>query len=729
MPPAADAPVTRFALLLAGSGAAALIYEVIWMRRLALIAGAGAEAAALTVGVLFGGLGLGGLLGGGLRPRRPERAYAALELVVVAWVLVLPGLAGPVGQWAQREGGLGAHAAAAALLAGPPALAMGASLPVLARGFVAAELPVLYAANTAGAVLGALAVPQLLLPLLGVRGAELAAAGLAAGVAALAATGPRLEPQPAAAGGEPPVRAPLLAAAALAGGVSMALEVTWARLGAVLLGPSVYTFSWVLAVFLAGVALGAAWGRRAAGPGALAAGLGALGLCAVLGGLLWGQAPLALAAGFGVLGPEGAGLLTPLLAALCMGGAPLASGYVFAQALAQARGEQAQAVGRLYGWNTLAGVVGSLGAGLWALPAWGVQGVLSGAALLAALGAAALTPGPAWRRLLAPAGVGALVLALPPWDGKLYAVGVYHRVSDLADRSPEAVRRFADQGWELLSYEDGRSASVAVGRSTRTGNTWLSINGKVDASTGDDMPTQLLSGQLPVRLAGQARRVLVVGLASGVTAGAVLAEPGVEELTIAEIEPAVVRASRFFEPLNGRPLADPRVRLVADDARAVLLREPGRFDVIISEPSNPWITGVSNLFTHEYWALGQTRLAAGGVFCQWVQLYGLHPDELRSLVRTFTEVFPNTWLFETIPGADALLVAVNGPGQPGPGLPLQPTLGPEALAALGRGAPRNTDDRPWVELAAPRSMHLATGAANEALLRGRARGGPNTEGP
>lgn len=704
----------RWALLLAGSGFAALVYEVVWMRRLALIAGAGAEAAALTVGVLFGGLGLGGLVGGWLRPAAPHRVYAALELGVVGWVLVLPVFAQRVGEAAMRAGGLGAHAAAAVLLAGPPAVAMGASLPVLAAGFARREpLAGLYAANTLGAVLGALAVPHVLLPAFGVRGAELAAAGVAGVVAWAAATGPplvRVEPAPTGAAGFTPVLV-----AAVAGLVSMALEVCWTRLGAVLLGPSVYTFAWVLAVFLAGVAAGAALGRRGAEQGtrgALAAGLGALGLCALLGGLCWSWAPLGLALSFEVLGGEGAGLVATALAVLCMGGAPLASGFVFTRALALAEGQAGAAVGRVYGWNTLAGVVGSLGAGLWALPAWGVQGVLTAAALVAAGAAALVGRQPLW--LLAAAG---LWWVQPAWDGKLYAVGVYHRVSDLADRSPEAVRRFADTGWELLRYEDGRSASVAVGRSTRTGNTWLSLNGKVDASTGDDMPTQILSGQLPVRMARSPRRVLVVGLASGVTAGAVLAEPGVESLVVAEIEPAVVRASRYFEPVNGRPLEDPRTLLVQDDARAVLLREPGRFDVIVSEPSNPWITGVSNLFTYEYWALGRDRLSPGGVFCQWVQLYGLHPDELRALVRTFTEVFPNTWLFETIPGADALLIGVHGDGQPPADLPLGPSLGPEGLRALGLGAPRNTDDRPVVELAAPRAMHLATGEANAALLR------------
>jgi hypothetical protein len=150
------------------------------------------------------------------------------------------------------------------------------------------------------------------------------------------------------------------------------------------------------------------------------------------------------------------------------------------------------------------------------------------------------------------------------------------------------------------------------------------------------------------------------------------------------------------------------------DARAVLQRPGLAYDVIVSEPSNPWITGVSNLFTEEYWRLGKSRLAPGGVFCQWIQLYGLRPAELRSLVRTFTTVFGDAWLFETIPGADILLIAG---AEPPSDLPLSPSLGPAALRILGRGGRLNTDDRPWVELAAPRAVHIATAQDNEALIR------------
>lgn len=248
-------------------------------------------------------------------------------------------------------------------------------------------------------------------------------------------------------------------------------------------------------------------------------------------------------------------------------------------------------------------------------------------------------------------------------------------------------------------------------------NVWLSINGKFDASTGDDMPTQILSGTIPVTAARDPRRVAVVGLASGVTAGAVLDDPRVQSLTVFELEPSVVVASHFFDHANGRPLDDPRTTLVVDDARAVLERDPTRYDVIISEPSNPWISGISSLFTEEYWALGRSRLREGGVFCQWVQLYGMGPEEMRGLVRTFASVFGDVWLYETIPGSDVLLVA-GAP--PPPDAPVQPTLDPDGVRRLAGIGWLNTDDHPRVEWQAPRWLHYATADDNAALIEASA---------
>ena len=155
------------------------------------------------------------------------------------------------------------------------------------------------------------------------------------------------------------------------------------------------------------------------------------------------------------------------------------------------------------------------------------------------------------------------------------------------------------------------------------------------------------------------------------------------------------------------------------DARAWLARPGPRHDVIISEPSNPWLTGVSNLFTQEYWLLSRARLADHGVFCQWIQLYALPPEAFRGLVRTFLSVYPNAWLFESIPGADALLIAA--PSLPAD-LPIEPTLGPDQLRRLAGMGPLVTDNAPWVEFQAPFWVHEKTGTTNQALIEAAARG-------
>ena len=429
----------------------------------------------------------------------------------------------------------------------------------------------------------------------------------------------------------------------------------------------------------------------------------------MLGAATWGQLPLAVAALYRWGGPEAMQPGTAILAVLAMGGAPVASGMAFAASVRCLGDRLPEQAGYLYAANTVGSIGGAVFGGIWALPTLEVQGAVTLFAATAAVAAAgvARVPWPILPTLV-------LALSLPAWEAKLYAVGIYLRISDFTDTSSRAVRTFADEGWTLRLYDHGTTGAVAVGESTSTGNLWLSINGKVDASTGDDMPTQVLSGTLPLLYVPEADRVLVVGLASGITAGAVLAEPRVKSLTIAELEPAVIPASRMFDAFSGAPLDDPRTELIVDDARAILQRDGPMWDVIISEPSNPWITGVSSLFTQEYWEAGRARLQPNGVFCQWVQLYGLGPDEFQGLVRTFAHVFGDVWLFETIPGSD--IVLIGGSAQAPLALPLQPSLDPDGVRRLAGTGWLNTDDQPRVEWEAPRWIHYETGPDNQAKI-------------
>jgi spermidine synthase len=291
----------------------------------------------------------------------------------------------------------------------------------------------------------------------------------------------------------------------------------------------------------------------------------------------------------------------------------------------------------------------------------------------------------------------------------------------------------------VLFYRDGPSGSVAI---TQEGeHVFLRVNGKMDAGTAIDMGTQLMSGHLPMLVHPDPREVLVIGMGSGITAGAVSRYP-VERLDIVEIEPAVLEASRFFAHIHGGVLQDPRVRAIVADGRNYLLTTPERYDVIISEPSNPWIGGLASLFSVEFFDIARQRLRPGGIMLQWIQGYGLRAEDLQMVVRTFRTAFPAATMWNTIPG-DFLLVGqretvpldlerLRDRYQTNPAvwrelerLRIQSwgnvlgyfTLGAEDAARFSAGTALNTDDRLPLEFSAPRSIYLDTALANWRLVR------------
>ena len=284
---------------------------------------------------------------------------------------------------------------------------------------------------------------------------------------------------------------------------------------------------------------------------------------------------------------------------------------------------------------------------------------------------------------------------------------------------------------ELLYYEDGPSATVAVQRVDKY--RLLKINGKTDASNGaTDVRTQTLVGHLPLMMT-DAKRVAVVGWGSGMTVGAALTHP-ITTVGAYEIESAVVEASRFFEPGNGSPLPhngapldDPRVTMIIGDARGELRRQTEPYDVIINQPSNPWLTGVANLFTRDFFELLAAKLAPDGVVCQWFQTYGMSEEATRTLIATFRSVFPHVVTFAdrdlimlgsrqpirfSLPRlrnrfadpkvrASLRFAFVNYPAD----LIVKLGLDEEGVAAFTTGAPLNTDDNMRIELAAPRTLY------------------------
>ena len=776
-------PATALRLALAAavlSGAAALVYEVVWLRMLGLVVGHAVDALTAVLAAFMAGLALGAALFGRFagRLRKPLAACAWLEGGVAAYAVLLPfALAALPGASLPLRAAFGfsydgwslSQTALACALLLPPTVLMGGTLPLLSQaagGGHAAPARVagaLYALNTCGAVLGALAAGYWLLPTAGNRATGWIAAGANLAAAALLFAASRGAPLARAdahnrafdaersSGPDGPAWV-VPAAMAVSGAAAMVFEVAWTRALSLVIGSSTYAFSAMLVAVLVSIAAGSAvyvwrWGGRPAGPAALGvieAGVGGLAALALLGferlpdfllaGLRWSAEPgwvalLQLALSAGVLLPAmlfiGASFPCALSATV-VGGSRV--------------GRQ---VGRLYAANTAGAVAGVILGGLVLVPGWGVHAALKTAIVATLLLAAALlaVSGRGARRLVPAAAsvvvAGAVVLA-PTWDSRVMssAPAVYAKTYLGAGEGRRLSQIVAEE--TVLFYRDGRSGTVAV---TRQGpHTLLRINGKIDAGTVRDMPTHLMLAHLPLLVHPSPRAVFILGLGSGVTAAAAARHP-VERVDVLEIEPAVIEASRFFAGEQDGALDDPRVRVVIGDGRSFLLSAGPRYDVIISEPSNPWVQGMAGLFSAEFFALAKERLRPGGMMLQWVQSYNLVPDDLKMVVATFRTAFPATSVWEPTPGDFLLLGSV----EPAPldlgrlrarweALPRVRAdferlgirdwagmlgffaLGEDDAARLGAGAGLNTDDRLPLEFSAPRSLYVDTSLPNRVLI-------------
>jgi spermidine synthase len=773
-PERAALPLVAACLL---SGAAALVYQVLWTRQLTLLLGHTVAAVTTVLATFMGGLALGSALAARTLPRtapsaRPG-AYALLEFGIAGCALAFPFL---------LRTGLPPLVLGVLLLLAPTVL-MGATLPLLtalagARVETAGRVAgTLYAANTLGAVAGSLACVFLLLPRLGIWRSTLLAAALNLAAAALvwrwrpAALRTALPDSPApparkrgkaAAPDSRPVEdetlpAPaVLTVLALSGLGALADEVAWSRALVLLIGPTAYAFAFILAAVITGIALGSAAaaaamprGRRPSTVLALveaAAAAASLAVVVVIGRLPATVGAIVRANADRIdrlMAVEFAGVLALLgLPCVLFGAAfPLA-----VQLLARAAGGAGPAAARVYAWNTVGAVMGAVMAGFVVLPRFGIRTTLLAAAGAHAVAGALALGGRTPARRWAVAGLlAAFALAaakVPPWDRDLLSGGVY-KYAVYAE--PGGIEEELRAG-ELAYYREGAEVTVSV---KRVGGTLsLAVDGKVDATSGGDMLTQRLLAHLPLLLHPSPREACVIGLGSGVTAGSALAH-SLRRLDAIEISPEVVEAARLFGRFNRGALDDPRLGLRVADGRNHLLLTDRRYDVIISEPSNPWMAGVSSLFTRDFFVLARSRLAPGGLFCQWAHIYNMHPRDLRTVVAGFTDAFPASALFLVNEG-DVLLIGGH-PALPSvevgtlarrmaeplvrddlaqvevrsaAGLAMLYALGGDALVHFAGDAPRHTDDHPRLEFSAPRHLHADTARENRALILDAARGAP-----
>ena len=774
------------------SGAAGLVYEVLWTRMLGLVFGHTVFAITTVLAAFMAGLGLGSYLVGSLADRHghPLRFYGVLEAGIGVYALLTPLLFSQVEVFyvfLRRSLGLSYFAFSlcqfllvfVVLLI--PTTLMGATLPVMSKFFVrdiralGTQVGRLYALNTFGAVLGTFAAGFHLIPALGVRTTLLMAAVANIGIGALALVFDRhlqqLRTQPAAP--EPDLPTPDVGQAAgswqdraavwlsvvglgLSGAASMIYEVTWTRALSLTIGSSTYAFSTMLVAFLVGLALGSFLFSRISGRlrgdpflfGCLQLGIG-LGALGVMP--LFDRMPELFLWAFRL--SQSPGFVKALqfsISALAMLAPTLFMGATF-PCVVQIASRELQRVGRdvgkIYFINTGGAIAGTLLAGFLLIPVWGLQSSLRVAVsvnLCLALGLYLLVEKGRWRRrlaIVAPLAALVLLAVSPTWDATAMASGVaiygrnYFGWFGKAD-----FRETVASTDHLLFYKDGISATVTVHR--RGDNIFLKVNGKTDAGNSRDMHTQLMLAHLPLLLHPEPRKVLVIGLGSGVTAGAVTVHP-VQEVDVIEIEPAVVEGSRFFAKENREVLRNPRAHLAVADGRNFLLVSQKSYDLIISEPSNPWMRGIGNLFSLEFYELAARRLAQGGIVCQWIHGYGLFPDDLKMVVKTFRSVFPHTTVWNTTLG-DFLLVGSQAPlaldyvrlqsrytsipdlredltklGFRSPLAFLADfMLGEEDAARYARYAWLNTDDLPLLEFSAPDSLYADTADLNRHMIKG-----------
>ncbi len=651
-------------ILFAASGCAALIYEIVWLQLLQLVIGSNAMSLAVLLGTWMGGMCIGSLLLPRMIPttQNPLRIYALLELLTgLCGILVLFGL--PLLQNVYVAGvssglpnaALRSICCAVALL--PPTILMGATLPLIARWVestpsAAAWWGYFYGSNIAGGVLGCFLAGFYLLRVYDMSIASYIAAAInfliaLASFAILGAVGDESTTPATSQVSEAPSDLPrpwdVYFAIGISGLTALGAEVVWTRLLSLMLGPTTYTFSIILGVFLAGLGIGSAAGSRLAqkrgNPRLLLIGCQImLGIAMAWAGILladwlpYWEGNLNSTAGpwVGFLHDIWRSILPIMPPALLWG-----ASFPLALACAAENGSSADSgriVGEIYGANTIGAIVGAVMFSLVLIPALSLHGSEQMLIVINLVGAVVLV-GFSFRKLspkLLTGFVAALILALilpaTPWK----LIGFGRRLPTTSG------------DWRLLYTTDGMNSSIAY--SSYAGDTtYFHVTGKVEASTEpQDMSLQRMLGHLPAILHTNPKSILIVGCGAGVTAGSFVVHPEVEHITICEIEPRIPPATaKYFADANHNVMKDPRTRIVFDDARHFVLTADQKFDIITSDPIHPWVKGMASLYTTEYFDLCKKHLNPGGIVTQWVPLYESSFETVQSEIATFFEAFPN----------------------------------------------------------------------------------------
>jgi spermidine synthase len=719
------------------SGFCGLIYESIWSHYLKLFLGHAAYAQTVVLIVFIGGLALGAWLASrvAVRLKRPLIAYAAAEFIVGISALVFHSVFVAGTDWAymsllpatcEAQSWCWTQWAFAAMLILPQSILLGTTFPLMTSGILrldpqmpGGKLSLLYFLNSIGAVAGVLVSGFLLIAMIGLPGALLTA-GICNVFLAIAVyrvdkgTQPAASPDFAAGATRDAARdkrmtAMLLAVAMLTGLSSFIYEIAWIRSLSLVLGSATHSFELMLASFILGLALGGLWIRSRID--AIRNPVRFLAIVQIIMGLAAAATLPVYSASFDVMawvlsavGRTDAGYVVYLLlaTAIClmvmlpatfMAGMTLP--LITFHLLRTPSGERS--IGQVYATNTLGAILGVIFAVHIALPSVGVKGALiAGAAIDVALGIAllfAVQSGKTISRAAwSSAGVAGIVIAAFSFqlDPLKLASGVFR----------SGIARFSEKV-QVVFHKDGKTATVDVLKDSAGGVSILT-NGKSDgaaaldpriAGARSDEHTMVLAALLPFAHNPKIRDVAVIGYGTGMSASAALSSPAVARVDTIEIEPAMVEGAIHFRPMTDAAYTDPRSHIVIDDAKSYFARSSRRYDLIISEPSNPWVSGVASLYTREFYQRIRGQLNPGGLLAQWIHVYSFNSRLLASVIKALRESFPHFAIYATNTG-DVLIIA-------SPVEPLRPLDG----AALTQGSVPA-----WLE-------RLELGGVNELAIR------------
>lgn len=701
-------------LLLFLSGTCGLIYEIVWIKMLTIVIGNTVFSITTVLTAFMGGLALGSFLAGMLsdKIKNPLRSYGLLEGGIGIYALLLPifiGWTEPLFRFIYQNTDVSFYSFSilrfvicGILLLIPTAL-MGATLPILSKYLtkessrIGETAALLYGVNTLGAVLGSFVSGFVLIPTLGISKTIYIAALINIlisitvfllckrvitdeSVAPIEAVKSRKESEAKAREVTPYYNNQTLIVSVLlgigfSGLASMIYQIAWTRILLLSIGSSVYAFSLIITTFICGIALGSIViskfidrGKKLVLWMALleaAIGISALGIVH-----LFGILPLYMVK-YIFNGPhsfqyihyaEFATIFVLILVPTFLMGATVPVAIKICTTDVTRAG---RFFGNVYSVNTLGSIIGTFIAGFLLIPWTGSQNSIYIAVAINIIIAGALVLSEptlsfskrAVSALLTVVFASVAWYLIPPWDGSLLTSGPYLYANTYKDAfSTQGVdlQMAMKEGRQTLFFKEGLNALVSVHRSA-DGDLNLRINGKVDASIKGDEATQLMLGHLPLLLHKDADDALVIGLGSGMTLSAV-ERHSVRSIDVVEIEPVVVEANKYFEDFTNRALNDRRVNLIVGDGRNHLALTDKQYDVIISEPSNPWISGMANLFTREFFETTKNRLKENGVMCQWVHTYSMSPVDFKAIIHTFHTIFPHVTVWEASIANDYLLI-------------------------------------------------------------------------